>query len=408
MDSHAQHRGQENWREQISCLPPLNSQNAARQSVTCKMCGKPAPIFDVLDIQKHCSHDDPYSYGLAGIEVPYFRCESCGFLFTNFFDLWETIDWRRFIYNDDYIKVDPEYEGQRSARIAQDIAPLLQGCENLRILDYGSGSGVFAHEMRHIGFTNVQTYDPFSSPERPQGPFDLITCFEALEHTVSPRHAIEDIHSFLAPGGCLIFSQSIQPNNIHEIRGAWWYLAPRNGHISTFTIDTLPLLAPSSVHHLHGNGWLWGFRAPGTSPELTAAIQRIGPAIYTLCLTAPSTGHEDQWHTPERTGESWFRWSKSAHLEWETPPGLQFPALLCLRVPYRLEIREGFAAGCHLRVGGREGEIAITKSDILARVHLDAAPENTSILFETPEPCSPYDLRGAPDARKLGLYIQAA
>ncbi len=40
--------------------------------------------------------------------------------------------------------------------------------------------------MAAHGFANITNYDPFSSPARPAGKFSLITCFEVIEHTVSP------------------------------------------------------------------------------------------------------------------------------------------------------------------------------------------------------------------------------
>ena len=41
---------------------------------------------------------------------------------------------------------------------------------------------------------------------------------------------LADMASFLAPGGAIVFSQPLQPADIETIRGAWWYVAPRNGH----------------------------------------------------------------------------------------------------------------------------------------------------------------------------------
>ena len=111
------------------------------------------------------------------------------------------------------------------------------------MLDYGSGSGAFAERMAAHGFANITNYDPFSSPARPDGKFSLITCFEVIEHTVSPAVCINDMAAFLAPGGCIVFSQPLQPADIEVLRGSWWYIGPRNGHASIFTADALARLA---------------------------------------------------------------------------------------------------------------------------------------------------------------------
>ncbi len=66
------------------------------------------------------------------------------------------------------------------------MAEKLATWRKLDILDYGSGSGAFAERMAKYGFANITNYDPFSSPARPAGKFSLITCFEVIEHTVSP------------------------------------------------------------------------------------------------------------------------------------------------------------------------------------------------------------------------------
>ena len=117
---------------------------------TCKLCGAQTMIFDAVDFNKHCS-GYPYVFGLSGVVVPYFRCPNCHFIFTDLIDDWTVEEVIEFIYNDEYIKVDPEYRGDRALKTAAEMRSRLAGCEGARILDYGSGSGVFADEMRRYG-----------------------------------------------------------------------------------------------------------------------------------------------------------------------------------------------------------------------------------------------------------------
>lgn len=39
--------------------------------------------------------------------------------------------------------------------------------------------------------------------------------------------------------GIFLFSTLLQPQNIQELGAKWWYIIPRNGHISIFTQEAL-------------------------------------------------------------------------------------------------------------------------------------------------------------------------
>jgi 2-polyprenyl-6-hydroxyphenyl methylase/3-demethylubiquinone-9 3-methyltransferase len=114
----------------------------------------------------------------------------------------------------------------------------------LRILDYGGGSGETARELKKRGFTNVITYDPFAIgfAARPLGLFDLVVCFEVLEHTHQPKGTLDEILSHLQHPGLVLISTLLQPPNIAQLGLAWWYAAPRNGHVSLFTAKSLAIL----------------------------------------------------------------------------------------------------------------------------------------------------------------------
>jgi 2-polyprenyl-6-hydroxyphenyl methylase/3-demethylubiquinone-9 3-methyltransferase len=101
-------------------------------------------------------------------------------------------------------------------------------------LDYGSGSGIFTNFLKENGFKDVVGYDPYSTPERPSRSFDIITCFEVIEHTPNPKQTLQDMLSFAKPETAIIFSTMLQPDTIGVERANLWYIAPRNGHISIF------------------------------------------------------------------------------------------------------------------------------------------------------------------------------
>ena len=387
-------------RDSLLSLPRLRLNDISMR--TCKICANQATVFDVVDFNKICGHDF-YVFGLSGIPVTYYRCPVCSFVFTGFFDGWSATDFSRFIYNDDYAIVDPAYEHLRPAQTAAALSGLLAGCEAFRILDYGSGSGRFAAEMSARGFAAVTGYDPFSAPTRPQGKFDVITCLETIEHTVDPLSTLADMKEFLAEDGAVVISQSLQPPNIGEIRGNWWYIAPRNGHISIFAEDTFITMADRAGLVLRPGTGLYGFSRPYPSHAVEAALARTGPFVTTLLAPAnPGEG----WEGPEiGTSNVRFRWTRSAQVLW---PAQSFRGgMTKIRLPFLMEITPGFAAACRVFAGGEPLPTDVTSAEIVARLQL---PDTATIGIKlvTPEPLSPAALRGSPDGRVLGLAIRIA
>ena len=111
------------------------------------------------------------------------------------------------------------------------------------MLDYGGGTGILARRLREGGFRAAQTYDPFV-PEHaalPPGPFDVVTCYEVLEHHPRPLAAIRDMAERTAKRGIVIFSTLLLPPTFPTIGLRWWYVAPRNGHISIFSRRAMAL-----------------------------------------------------------------------------------------------------------------------------------------------------------------------
>lgn len=223
-------------------IPPMK-ENKPKEKI-CKICGGKSIFFDVVDFNKYCGQEERYISDISGIEIPYYRCDSCEFIFTDIFDKWKPNEFRKYIYNDEYILVDPEYLEIRPKYTSENMVKLIPEKRDIRILDYGAGSGGFSHEMRGKGFENIQNYDPFSSPKLPAGRFDLVCFFEVIEHVCDPLGAIKSVFdkkTYRNKGGVLI-TQTVQPENILDIRGNWWYLGPRNGHISLFSEKTFSVI----------------------------------------------------------------------------------------------------------------------------------------------------------------------
>jgi len=211
--------------------------------IPCKVCGEGSGLFGLVDFHKSCEEARGKKLPLSGFAVYYRRCGRCGFVFTTDFDGWGMEEFRRHIYNADYGLVDPDYAETRPQGNARLVAESFAGTrERIRILDYGGGAGLLAALLRERGF-QAETYDPFSRFHTlPAGRFDLITCFEVLEHVPWPRETAAGMVRLLEEGGAILFSTLVQPAEFARIGLGWWYAAPRNGHISLYTTSALARL----------------------------------------------------------------------------------------------------------------------------------------------------------------------
>ena len=213
----------------------------AREARPCKCCGGAAAWFGAVDFAKACA---PTSLPAAGWSVAYHRCGACGFLFSTLLDDWSHDRLRRDLYNDDYVLVDPEVVEVRPERVADLVDRLFGGAKpDTRVFDYGGGSGVLARKLAARGFAEVAGADPFfGSTEAPPRFIDLMVCVEVVEHLTVPDAAFAAAGAALNPDGALFFTTLLQPADIARQGAGWWYLAPRNGHVSLHTAASLRLL----------------------------------------------------------------------------------------------------------------------------------------------------------------------
>jgi 2-polyprenyl-6-hydroxyphenyl methylase/3-demethylubiquinone-9 3-methyltransferase len=227
---------------------------------TCKCCGATALPYGVVDFHKNCEIYRREVLGISGVPIYYYRCPACRFIFTTAFDDFTKDDFLRYVYNDDYLLVDPDYLGERARWNADLLVHLFSGTRPGRILDYGGGNGALADHLRAAGFPAVETFDPFvpRHSARPPGRFDCVLCFEVVEHSTDPERTFADICDSLDDPGLILFSTQLQPPDIDRQGLNWWYAGPRNGHVSLFSRASLQaLLEPfgfglaSFNHSLH-------------------------------------------------------------------------------------------------------------------------------------------------------------
>ena len=212
---------------------------------SCKACGTPSPVVGSVDFHKNCEDRRQATLPLSGRAVTYHRCPACALLFTSDFDAWDREDFRREIYNEGYADVDPDFAGSRPAASAELIGTLFgPACRGLDVLDFGGGDGALAALLASRYGMAAEVYDPFNracdvTPERQ---YPLVTCFEVLEHTPDPRATIRDIAARAQPDGIIVFSTLLQPGDFTQRGLSWWYVAPRNGHVTIYSAQALRAL----------------------------------------------------------------------------------------------------------------------------------------------------------------------
>jgi 2-polyprenyl-6-hydroxyphenyl methylase/3-demethylubiquinone-9 3-methyltransferase len=179
----------------------------------------------------------------TGVMVRYWACPICDHIWTPCLDDWTSEDFQRRIYNDDYVLADPPFTYDRPARNAGLIDGIVGSVrETLAILDWGGGSGLLARLLRDRGFREALSCDPFYGDGRPapERRFELVTCFEVVEHVPDQRALFGELAGLVAPRGALLLSTLIQPDDIRDQGLGWWYARPRNGHIrlhSRFSLE---------------------------------------------------------------------------------------------------------------------------------------------------------------------------
>lgn len=200
----------------------------------CKCCGSGTRQFGAVDASRTCNdrHGAP-TFPPSGRMIPYWRCGACGFVFTDAFDGLSDAGMQEAIYNDAYVKADPDFLGARPKYLANEMVSYLGHRRHaLRCLDYGGGAGAFAGLMREARF-DYANHDPyFADGKAATGPFDLVTAFEVVEHSRDPVATFADAWGRVAREGVLVFSTQLLPPRAGI---DWWYVAPRNGHVSIHT-----------------------------------------------------------------------------------------------------------------------------------------------------------------------------
>ena len=243
----------------------------------CPVCGGTAPLFDVVDLNKSCQESVGKFLPLSGIPVYYARCEKCGFCFAPELMKWPMAEFEKMIYNDDYVRVDPDYIESRPRIYASNLIQTFgEPAQAIRHLDYGGGNGLLAKLLKTANWQST-SYDPFVDRDvkiEQLGKFDLITAFEVFEHVPDVHALMSDLRSLLAPNGVILFTTTLSDGRILPgQRINWCYASPRNGHIALFSRNSLLTLIKA-----------YGFTLATLSPSTHIFFTQLPPWASHLIL----------------------------------------------------------------------------------------------------------------------------
>lgn len=247
--------------------------------LVCPVCHLDAQLLDVVDFNTSCEQVRGRHFAPSGIAIYYALCPTCGFCFAPQMRHWTARQWKAHVYNDDYARVDPDHAERRPLANAALLRQLLP--TPVRHLDYGGGTGVLAATLAQAGWPST-SWDPLlaSAASRPQGRYDLITAFEVVEHAPDPHALLAHWRELLQSGGVVLFSTLLSDGQLApNQRLTWWYAAPRNGHVSLHSAQSLQRLAQHygwqytalspTLHALHTTipGWARAWlHPPGDAP----------------------------------------------------------------------------------------------------------------------------------------------
>lgn len=237
----------------------------------CRLCSGPlTKQFNLLVLNKH--------------DVAYYRCDKCGSLQT------EQPFWLAEAYETSLTKSDVGAVGRcLTCRAAIWVLLRLLRMREVRLLDFGGGSGLLCRLLRDIGI-DAWTYDSYGTSEYAlsfktekeqlvPGSFNMVSSFELLEHLPEPGKDLEAIFR-LAPETFFASTEPYSPAYQQD----WWYLSPSTGqHVFFYSPQALQMIAARFGYSLVSvGGWHLFTRQP-LGRNLSRMVRRSLSSRVLLC-----------------------------------------------------------------------------------------------------------------------------
>jgi SAM-dependent methyltransferase len=225
----------------------------------CPVCGAAelTPVFDVID--QLVTRD---SFSLLA-------CAQCGCRLTELAP--DQASSSMYYQSAEYIShsntsrglINRIYQAVRKRTLRQKVKWVERstGLSGGHVLDVGSGTGAFVHELRKAGWqADGLEPDPIARQvaqtdfavtlldidrlfQLPVGSFDAITLWHVLEHVHDLNGYMNQLHRLLKPGGRLLIALPNHTSFDADYFGKWWaaYDVPR--HLYHFSPDSIRHLA---------------------------------------------------------------------------------------------------------------------------------------------------------------------
>lgn len=199
-------------------------------SEKCKICLSPALQF-------------AQSILLKSYKVTFYRCELCGFVFTEE-PYWLEEAYSSAITNSDLGLVNRNIQLSKISRVLISVFFDKTG----QFVDYAGGYGLFVRLMRDNGF-DFKWYDRycdnifargFEAPEPEKNTITLVTAFEVFEHMVDP---VRELECMLRFSRNILFTTQLIPEPVPKPDDWWYYGLDHGQHIAFFTHQALAKMA---------------------------------------------------------------------------------------------------------------------------------------------------------------------
>lgn len=187
---------------------------------------KPCPI---------CNNEGHFLLNKLGVE--YRQCINCKTVFCGI------LDNENMVGGEFEVERNTKENHERIARIDE----MTNGFkENIRVLDFGCGHGMFVKDLREYGYC-CDGYDAYNEdyhklPEKES--YEICVMTETIEHLSHPFLELDVIHRSLINGGLVMIETGfveVSERDKFPIED-YFYIAPQSGHSTIFSHHSLDLL----------------------------------------------------------------------------------------------------------------------------------------------------------------------
>lgn len=239
----------------------------------CPVCGSPDIAYALTALD----------HTVTGERFDIYECKTCSLRFTQ--DVPDANSISRYYESEDYISHSNTSKGlvnrlyqivrKRTLVSKRSLVSRFTGMKKGSVLDYGSGVGAFANEMREAGWTvtalepeslarqkardifNLELRDVTDLFSLPAASFDAITLWHVLEHVHQLHACIKQLRILLKPGGVLFIAVPNYNSKDAKIYRSYWaaYDVPR--HLYHFTPAAMENLMKGHGLHIKRYAPMW-------------------------------------------------------------------------------------------------------------------------------------------------------